>query len=443
MKRSAGYFHSFKNLVFFSILVFFASSAYCEWHFQDSGTTETLLDVCFIDELHGWAVGENSTIIATSDGGETWVKQVCPLDSLLLEKVQFIDKIHGYCCGYRRKATFGKMFATQDGGKKWYELTFSDWVLQNVWDICFINANEGWITVESIGENHILHTTNGGTNWEEQYDSTLNLSAIKFFDENYGWMLAFGWCGLSITEVFYTSNGGEDWNKVGEIQPSPRRKLYAYNNRANNTTILWAICNIMAVSFDDGYSWTNVKNHYMGSRETTVLDMFPVSSYEALLFLYRWDAGCHNLEYTSDFGTTYTKLISFNGLHGFEWAMDVIEGNHVWIVGDSGQIIKYTREPSFVNESIVLPPVIELYQNTPNPFNVSTTIDFNVHERGNVALRIYDITGSIVETLVSEYFERGEYSIHWDAGKKRASGIYFYKLQLDNTMKKRKMMLLK
>jgi hypothetical protein len=70
----------------------------------------------------------------------------------------------------------------------------------------------------------------------------------------------------------------------------------------------------------------------------------------------------------------------------------------------------------------------KLLQNNPNPFHHSTLIRYSLSASGRTSLKIYDITGRIVETLVDESKEPGVYQVEWE-GKDQASGIYFYRLQ--------------
>jgi hypothetical protein len=89
-----------------------------------------------------------------------------------------------------------------------------------------------------------------------------------------------------------------------------------------------------------------------------------------------------------------------------------------------------------------------LAQNYPNPFNPSTTIQFTVRERSLVSLRVYNVTGQLVRTLVNE--ERAPGTVHqvaWDgrndAGQSVSSGVYFYKLVTSDATQTKKMVLLK
>jgi hypothetical protein len=100
-----------------------------------------------------------------------------------------------------------------------------------------------------------------------------------------------------------------------------------------------------------------------------------------------------------------------------------------------------------VSEAIVLPTGMALLQNYPNPFNPETTITFDVSAESVVTLRIYDLTGQVVRTLVSgERFGAGQHQSLWDgrseSGLRVASGVYFYQLSTDSFTFMKKMTLL-
>jgi len=86
-----------------------------------------------------------------------------------------------------------------------------------------------------------------------------------------------------------------------------------------------------------------------------------------------------------------------------------------------------------------------LYPNYPNPFNPSTTIQYQIPKRSKVALRIYNIMGQEIRTLVSGYESAGLKSVIWDGrdnkGNKVTSGIYLYRIQVDNFIKTKKAVL--
>ena len=84
----------------------------------------------------------------------------------------------------------------------------------------------------------------------------------------------------------------------------------------------------------------------------------------------------------------------------------------------------------------------DLFQNYPNPFNPVTTINYQLPKSGSVTLKIFDILGNEVMTLVNEQKEMGRYTVQFDASS-LASGMYVYQLRVNDYTSTKKMMLLK
>lgn len=93
-------------------------------------------------------------------------------------------------------------------------------------------------------------------------------------------------------------------------------------------------------------------------------------------------------------------------------------------------------------EDYLVPKNFEVKQNYPNPFNPSTTIEFSIPKDANVSLRIYDILGKEVSTLVNEQRSAGTYVINWNASS-FSSGIYFYRVTAGEFTETKKMFLVK
>lgn len=94
------------------------------------------------------------------------------------------------------------------------------------------------------------------------------------------------------------------------------------------------------------------------------------------------------------------------------------------------------------NESASIVKSFDLQQNYPNPFNPSTSISYKVSKEGFVSLKVYDIIGREVATLVNEVKQAGSYSTEWNAAG-MCSGLYFYKMQTGSFFATRKMLLIK
>ena len=104
-----------------------------------------------------------------------------------------------------------------------------------------------------------------------------------------------------------------------------------------------------------------------------------------------------------------------------------------------------------INDFIEKINSFQLYQNYPNPFNPTTTIKYSVPNEGTslmkfLQLKVYDVLGNEVATLVNEYKSSGTYEVVFNPEssiKNPASGIYFYQLKAGNYVQTRKMVLLK
>jgi plastocyanin len=100
------------------------------------------------------------------------------------------------------------------------------------------------------------------------------------------------------------------------------------------------------------------------------------------------------------------------------------------------------QNPVSVSDDDLIADKFELMQNYPNPFNPSTSIKYTISNRQFVLLKIYNILGDEIATLVNEEKEQGVYSITFDATG-LSSGMYLYKLQAGSFVEMKKMILLR
>ncbi|MGH2574939.1 MAG: SBBP repeat-containing protein [Ignavibacteria bacterium] len=145
------------------------------------------------------------------------------------------------------------------------------------------------------------------------------------------------------------------------------------------------------------------------------------------------------------------------------YAIDLDNSNNVYVTGSGTRIlysdyatIKYSQESSLVIKPIssLIPEEFKLSQNYPNPFNPITKIRFDLPQsvflsgaKNLILLKIYDILGREVVTLINEVLKPGSYEVEWDGkdlkNQTLTSGIYFYKLQANGFSDTKKMILLK
>jgi hypothetical protein len=105
-------------------------------------------------------------------------------------------------------------------------------------------------------------------------------------------------------------------------------------------------------------------------------------------------------------------------------------------------VAAHTFTPTGVSEEASKPSSFTLEQNYPNPFNPSTTIQYSVANAGPVTLKVYNMIGQEVATLVNQTVTAGSHSTTFDASG-LSSGMYFYKLSAGSQVESRKMLVLK
>ena len=100
----------------------------------------------------------------------------------------------------------------------------------------------------------------------------------------------------------------------------------------------------------------------------------------------------------------------------------------------------------FVDEPNAVPAKFELSQNYPNPFNPSTVISYQLSVNSHVTLKVYDVLGKEVATLVNGRQEAGSYNVTFNAGngtRSLSSGVYFYRLDAGSFVSTKKLILMK
>lgn len=106
-------------------------------------------------------------------------------------------------------------------------------------------------------------------------------------------------------------------------------------------------------------------------------------------------------------------------------------------------VVKLTQNPTGVEyQNSIQPNDFVLYQNYPNPFNPTTKISYSIPERSNVILKVYDVLGREVATLVNEFRSAGKHEINFNASH-LSSGVYFYTLLANEFTETRKFILMK
>ena len=141
----------------------------------------------------------------------------------------------------------------------------------------------------------------------------------------------------------------------------------------------------------------------------------------------------------------YNELSNFTSTSvAGEWILTITDhkSGDDGILQDWGLLISESSIVGVEEEKKIIPNSISLYQNYPNPFNPSTIISFSLPERSDVVLKIYDLIGKEISTLVNEELCEGKHEVNFDASR-FSSGVYFYKLTAGDFIQTKKMILIK
>jgi photosystem II stability/assembly factor-like uncharacterized protein len=359
------------------------------WSIQYSGSNEDPLGtVYFVDENNGWAVGSMSTIMQTTDGGNNWSIQMSGTGYEFTD-VYFINSDTGWVVGQDLSVQhFAVIFKTIDGGTTWDYQTFGSG--DSFTGIQFVNDTEGWVVGGTNTETIILHTTDGGANWTPDNPGTSNfLSGLHFVDENNGWAVGFN------GTIIHTDN-------IVPVELS----AFAAKVIKDNVKLIW-----------ETSTETNNSGFEIQRSDKS-------GSYRQIGFVPGHGTSLETQKYS------FTDKNVPAGNYSYRLVQLDLDGTR-----NNSESVKIEIAGSYPYE-------YKLFQNFPNPFNPATLIKYSIPAEGKVKLRIFNSIGEEITTLVNEFKQAGNYEVNYNAAG-LASGVYYYRLETDNFVSMKKMILLK
>ena len=394
-------------------------SAQSGWYQLNSGTSGLIYSVFFTNENTGFVGLNYGVVLKTTNAGVNWVSQSLPT-TYQLRYVFFTDVSTGYIASGGSSNSAGDVIKTTNGGNTWNALSLP--VYAHFYRVYFINSNIGYVT----GWETILKTTNAGSTWESQSFAGLGfISHICFVDVNTGFA-----CTYNSYKILKTTNGGSNWQEVFTASAPITGIAFIDANTGTAVGGTTTGSNAFIIrTTNGGNNWTNNNfNNNNIPRLYSVTYLNPNIGYIAGGGLA---GGVSSILKTTNGGVNWyfqTTNVN-NGLMGSFFT----NVNIGYAVGYNGTILKTTDGGGTLlginPESNQIPEQFSLAQNYPNPFNPSTIIKFDIAKTGFVTLKIYNILGKEIKTLVNEKLDAGSYSISWNANDFQ-SGVYFYRIAI-------------
>lgn len=353
---------------------------------------ETATSAKFIDENIGYVIGGfPAKIFNTNDGGNSW--NVIKRDSILdwYSAIDFKDLNNGLLGGFE----WGYLFQTTNGGQNWIDIP----LYVRRYKTIIYKEDKIWLLAEGDSPRYIIHSFDNGATWFPQIRSVIGegILEIFFIDDNLGWAVGnFG-------KILKTTNGGFD----SLITPTEPSLEYPPDNFVFSDNYIWLRWYEIEGSL---FRIQIAMDSLFSDNEISLL--LPDNNYKKDLLpekRYFW------------------RLRTENPLGESEWSevRSFTTGKPVNVETENNQLLNFY-----------------LSQNYPNPFNSSTLIEFSIPFYSFVTLKIYDILGREVRTLISNNLQGGNHKIKLDAND-LSSGIYIYQLYFQNNLISKKIILLK
>ncbi len=442
---------------------------------------ESFFNINFINDQTGFIFGSDLWI--TTNSGVNWNKVDDSIKPNFF-KIQFLNTSLGFGIGGDGYYGGSSFYKTSDGGYSWAKLYDGD-PNSSFNGFFMMDSINGWLTEH----NSLFKTTNGGYGWNEVFIDTLLdfMRGVEFFNNNLGVVFEVQQRFNNYTLNYLTTDSGESWQKyqMGDqpfltsflkIKRTDPSHIWVVNAQgvwlSRDTVKSWTKIstevegwaagfdfldslngwvahmdgqqNKIKYTKDGGLSWTTLMKPYMVQTQDLVIDgrdyfgsiNVTVAGLDGSLFRYLedWEYGYQQNSYTNGW---LTSIAIFR------------DGNtaHIWICGSGGLILYNSEYITDVSDNnLVELSEFKLQQNYPNPFNPRTKISWQSPVNGWQTLKVFDVLGKEVATLVDEYRPAGSYEIEFNPAssiKNLASGIYFYRLQAGSFVETKKMILIK
>ena len=402
------------------------------WTEQTSPITTALNAVSAVSDNVAWACGDGGKVLRTTNKGVNWtnVSGNIPTTNALYT-IYAYDANTAICAASPSTGGSVNIYKTSNGGVNWinsFSLTSTGAFSDNVY---MSDASNAYFIGDPQGGNwHLLKSTNGGDNWATwstfpTTNTTGTYNHGAWFQGQQVWF-----CDNGNSKVNYSSNMGVNWVQqtitLSELTAitftSATRGLAGGSNTAQG----------LLSTTNAGTNWSAITNPVTSGSIAAIVGASTswwVAQQGTIVYTSSNDGANWTTAYTTPAGSFYHMTKSRTGAT-------------IWGVRSNGGISRYGQPISGIANPNQIPASFSLSQNYPNPFNPTTKISFALPKSGLVTLKVYDVLGKEVASLVNEVKSAGIHNFEFN-GSALTSGVYFYKLEANGFSSVKKMMLIK
>lgn len=393
------------------------------WTLQTSPVTTDLNSCWAVNNDIAWMCGPSGVVIKTTNGGSTWALANTGLTGNDFYTIYAFDATNCWV-----GAGDGGLWHTINGGANWSFVTLSPAsVFINV--VHFFDANFGFIQGDPVASQWRYYTTtNGGANWFLPSNTPTSVGTEAGWNNSYG--------ALDTGHIWWGTNASKIWkgSLLGAFTSAPT------TGSPNSFGVWFNNANTGVACFQTGANKTSIN----GGSTWNTNAFSPIGTPFGLRGVpgtqYIWMSTASRIFRSVDNGSSFTSQFTLPaGQSGYCIGMANI--NCGWVGTATGKIYKYTDNVGIGNP-ITTPTKFELKQNYPNPFNPQTTIDFSLARTGYITLKIYNLMGQEVMTLIDGVETAGDHSVFFDASG-LSSGTYFYAMKSGDFTETKSMVLVK
>jgi photosystem II stability/assembly factor-like uncharacterized protein len=390
-------------------------------------------------------VGSRPGVFFSSNGGNTWAKRNTNIDVnyyVSSMKKDGAGNIYAAANKLEGFVTASKLYRSTNDAADWSEISIPS-TTDRIFDIA---AGGPVLTAvaEPTNTSFTLYVTDdGGARWHERFSHDMAL--FESIEVNGSGDIYVHYRDLGgIDSVVYSTNRGGTWNILpNAVSFQPKIRLFKINQSDNSIYTIRG--NDLRFTTDNGQSWQTASTPFDANEIVPVSMDFNSAGH---IFAGTVKKGIYR---TTNSGASWEAVNSglpphYNGpevVYSRVFALSFDEQNYLYAGTSDDGIFRSTQSTTGITQTgSTVPDKFMLGQNYPNPFNPVTNLEFSITGFGFVSLKVYNIRGQEIETLVHGNLKPGSYNITFN-GSGLESGIYFYRLSAGDFSETRKMILVK